>query len=80
MLEGDLIKRQAEEDLEREKQKELQRLKKIAQNRADLVKVNKQQMQQKEAERLRDIAQAEEIEKHNKKRMELEDMRKEKEE
>jgi hypothetical protein len=80
MLEGDLIKRQAEEDLEREKQKELQRLKKIAQNRADLGKVNKQQMQQKEAERLRDIAQAEEIEKHNKKRMELEDMRKEKEE
>ena len=80
MLEGDLIKRQAEEDLEREKQKELQRLKKIAQNRADLGKVNKQHMQQKEAERLRDIAQAEEIEKHNKKRMELEDMRKEKEE
>ena len=30
MLEGELIKRQAEEDLEREKQKEIARLKKIA--------------------------------------------------
>jgi hypothetical protein len=30
MLEGELIKRQAEEDLEREKQKEILRLKKIA--------------------------------------------------
>jgi predicted RNase H-like nuclease len=30
MLEGELIKRQAEEDLEREKMKELQRLKKVA--------------------------------------------------
>lgn len=79
MLEGELIKRQAEEDLEREKQKEIQRLKKIAQNRADLVKVNKQQMQQKEAARLRDVEQAEEIEKHNKKKMELDDMKKERE-
>jgi len=44
MLEGELIKRQAEEDLEREKHKELARLKKVAQNRADLAKVNRQQM------------------------------------
>lgn len=80
MLEGELIKRQVEEDLEREKQKEIARLKKVAQNRADLAKVNRQQMQQKEAERLRDEQHALEIEKHNVKRQALEDMRKEKEE
>jgi hypothetical protein len=41
MLEGELIKRQVEEDLEREKQKEIVRQKRVAQNRADLSKVNK---------------------------------------
>ena len=41
MLEGELIKRQVEEDLEREKQKESVRQKRVAQNRADLSKVNK---------------------------------------
>ena len=42
MLEGELIKRQVEEDLEREKQKEIARQKRVAQNRMDLSKVNKQ--------------------------------------
>jgi hypothetical protein len=42
MLEGELIKRQVEEDLEREKQKEVGRMKRVAQNRADLAKVNRQ--------------------------------------
>ena len=41
MLEGELIKRQVEEDLEREKCKEIVRQKRVAQNRADLSKVNK---------------------------------------
>lgn len=41
MLEGELIKRQVEEDLEREKQKEIGRQKRVAQNRADLSKVNR---------------------------------------
>ena len=41
MLEGELIKRQVEEDLERQKQKEIVRQKRVAQNRADLSKVNK---------------------------------------
>lgn len=79
MLEGELIKRQAEEDLEREKQKEILRLKKIAQNRTDLAQANKQQLQLKEAERLRDIQHALEIEKHRKKQEGLEDMKKERE-
>jgi hypothetical protein len=79
MLEGELIKRQVEEDLEREKLKEVQRLQKVQQNRADLARANKELLQLKEAERLADIAQAEEIEKHRKKVEELQDMKKERE-
>lgn len=63
MLEGELLKRQAEEDLEREKQKEILRLKKIAQSRVDFSNANKALLQLKEAERLRDVEQALEIEK-----------------
>jgi hypothetical protein len=40
MLEGELIKRQAEEDLEREKIRELQRQKKAAGIKADIMKAN----------------------------------------
>lgn len=40
MLEGELIKRQVEEDLEREKLKELAKQKKIAEMRADLAATN----------------------------------------
>jgi hypothetical protein len=58
MLEGELIKRQVDEDLEREKQKEVLRMQKVQQNRADLARANREQMQLKEAERLADIAQA----------------------
>jgi len=40
MLEGELIKRQTEEDLEREKQREIQRQQKVAQMRSDLAEAN----------------------------------------
>lgn len=40
MLEGELIKRQTEEDLEREKQREIMRQQKVAQMRADLAEAN----------------------------------------
>ena len=50
MLEGELVKRQTEEDLEREKHRELQRQQQVAQMRADLAEANKQLMQIKEAE------------------------------
>lgn len=40
MLEGELIKRQTEEDLEREKVRELQRQKKAAEIKADIMKAN----------------------------------------
>lgn len=44
-----MIKRQVEEDLEREKQKEIQRQKRTAQMRADLAEANQNQMKQKQA-------------------------------
>ena len=54
MLEGELIKRQVEEDIEREKMREVARQKRVAQMRSDLAEANKQMMQQKEADRLKD--------------------------
>lgn len=48
MLEGELIKRQVEEDLEREKQKQLQRQKLAAERKADLVKANKSMIEAQE--------------------------------
>ena len=55
MLEGELIKRQVEEDLEREKQKELARQKRVAEMRADLNEANKQQQKAKELAALADL-------------------------
>lgn len=79
MLEGELLKRQAEEDLEKEKQKEILRLKKIAQSKVDFTNANKKLLQLKEAERLRDVEQALEIEKQKAKKEALDDMKKERE-
>ena len=55
MLEGELIKRQVEEDLEREKQREIMRQQKVAQMRSDLAEANQQLMKMKESERLKEI-------------------------
>ena len=62
MLEGELIKRQTEEDLEREKQREIQRQQKVAQMRADLANANSELMKIKEAERLKEIEEEKKIE------------------
>ena len=80
MLEGELIKRQTEEDLEREKQREIQRQQKVAQMRADLSEANKQLMKIKEAERLKEIEEEKKIDAFAKKREQLEGMKKEREE
>jgi len=80
MLEGELIKRQTEEDLEREKQREIQRQQKVAQMRADLSEANKQLMKIKEAERLKEIEEEKKIDAFAKKREQLETMKKEREE
>jgi hypothetical protein len=51
MLEGELIKRQTEEDLEREKIRELQRQKKAAGIKADIMKANADQIRMAELSR-----------------------------
>jgi len=80
MLEGELIKRQVEEDIEREKVREVNRQKRVAQMRSDLAEANKNLMAQKEAERLKDLEDERRVEEHAKKRDALDAMRKEKEE
>lgn len=62
MLEGELIKRQTEEDLEREKQREVLRQQRVAQTRADLAAANEELMAMKEAERLRELEEEKKIE------------------
>lgn len=80
MLEGELIKRQTEEDLEREKLREVQRQQKVAQMRSDLADANAQLMKIKEAERLKEVEEERKIEDFAKKREHLENLKKEREE
>lgn len=80
MLEGELIKRQTEEDLEREKQREVKRQQKVAQMRSDLAEANTQLSKIKEAERLKEIQEEEKIEAFAMKREMLENLKKEREE
>lgn len=80
MLEGELIKRQTEEDLEREKQREVQRQQKVAQMRADLADANSQLMKIKEAERLKEVEEEKKIAAFAQKREHLDTLKKEREE
>ena len=80
MLEGELIKRQTEEDMVREKQREIQRQQKVAQTRADLAEANKQLMRMKEAERLKEIEEEKKIEAFAVKREHLENLKRQREE
>ena len=79
LLEGELIKRQVEEDLEREKQKEIARQKKGAQIRADLAEANKNQLKQKQAALLEEAEQEKKIEEFAKARDARDEMKKERE-
>lgn len=79
MLEGELIKRQVEEDLEREKQREIMRQQKVAQMRADLAEANTQLLRMKESERLKEIEEEKKIEAFAEKREKLENMKKDRE-
>ena len=79
MLEGELIKRQNEEDVMREKQREIQRQQKVAQTRADLAEANKQLMRVKESERLREIEEEKKIEAFAQKREHLENLKRQRE-
>ncbi len=62
MLEGELIKRQAEEDLEREKIRELQRQKKAAGIKADIMKANADQIRTAELMRQKELEEEARIE------------------
>lgn len=62
MLEGELIKRQADEDLEREKQRELARQKRAQQMKQELIEANTQQMKLADATRLKELQEEERIE------------------
>lgn len=79
LLEGELIKRQVEEDLEREKQKEIARQKKGAQIRADLAEANKNQLKQKQAALLEEADTEKKIQEFAKARDARDEMKKERE-
>ena len=79
LLEGELIKRQVEEDLEREKQKEVARQKKSAQIRADLGEANKNQLKQKQAILLQEDEEEKKIHQFAKARDARDEMKKESE-
>lgn len=62
MLEGELIKRQVQDDLEREKIRELQRQKKAQQIKDDIIKANKDQIKQAALLHERELAEEARIE------------------
>ena len=80
MLEGELIKRQTEEDLEREKQRELARQQIVAQMRADFADANQQLLKAKEAERLKSLEDDKKIAQFAQQKEYLDTMKKEREE
>lgn len=69
MLEGELIKRQVEEDLEREKVRELQRQKKAAAIKADIMKANADQIRTAELARKKELEEEAKIEEFTKKKL-----------
>jgi len=75
MLEGELIKRQTEEDLEREKIRELQRQKKAAGIKADIMKANADQIRMAELSRQKELEEEARIEEFTKKKLEMDQMR-----
>lgn len=75
MLEGELIKRQTEEDLEREKIRELQRQKKAAGIKADIMKANADQIRAAELARQKELAEEARIEEFTRKKLEMDNMR-----
>ena len=80
MLEGELIKRQTEEDLEREKQRELARQQRVAQMRSDFADANEQLLKAKEAERLKSLEDDKKIAQFASQKEYLDTMKKEREE
>lgn len=80
MLEGELIKRQAEEDLEREKVREVQRQKKMQGIKEDIAKANRDQIRQQQLLKQRELEEEERIEKFTRAKEALDQERKDREE
>ncbi len=80
MLEGELIKRQAEEDLEREKVREVQRQKKMQAIKEDIGKANRDQVRQQQLLRQKEKEEEERIEKFTRAKEALDQERKDREE
>jgi len=79
MLEGELIKRQAQEDLEREKARELARQKRAMEMKQELIEANKQQMRMQEEARAKELEEEERIEAFAKKKAARDLMKQERE-
>lgn len=79
MLEGELIKRQAQEDLEREKARELARQKRAMEMKQELIEANKQQMRMQEEAKAKELEEEERIEAFAKKKAARDLMKQERE-
>ena len=76
MMEGELIKRQVEEELEREKMRELERAKKNAQNREEFKKANRELLDIQAQIALKEKEEEKRIEEYSKKKDALEHLKK----
>jgi len=79
MLEGELIKRQAEDDLEREKQRELARQKRALGMKQDLIEANKSQVRIQEDAKQKELEDEERIEEFARKKAARDLMKQERE-
>jgi len=79
MLEGELIKRQAEEDLEREKGRELARQKRALGMKQDLIEANKMQVRMQDESRQKELEDEERIEEFARKKAARDLMKQERE-
>jgi len=79
MLEGELIKRQAEEDLEREKGRELARQKRALAMKQDLIEANKMQVRMQDESRQKELEDEERIEEFARKKAARDLMKQERE-
>jgi hypothetical protein len=80
MLEGELMKRQAEEDLEREKIREVQRQKKMQGIKEDIAKSNRDQIRQQQLMKQRELDEEVRIEKFTQQKAMLDQEKEDREE
>ena len=79
-MEGELIKKQVEDELERERVREMERIKKIAATREQFKKANEELLQVQAQIALKETEEDKRIEEHRKKKEALDHLKKTKEE